>query len=54
MHPQRVLAFPFVPNLLHRTAAPRPLEIAGWVNRGRDMIAMELGLASSAEYYARH
>jgi hypothetical protein len=41
----------FYATLLDRVGAPTASEAAGWVNSGLDMLAMEAGFASSAEYF---
>jgi hypothetical protein len=39
------------PNLLNRPSAPLPSEIAGWVNTGQDLLALEGNIASSMECF---
>ncbi len=43
---------PFLPNLLHRQAAPTSGEVGGWVNSGFDLLLIEDLIAGSAEFYA--
>jgi hypothetical protein len=41
----------YLPNLLHRTAAPAASEINGWVNSGADFLSIEVFFASTMEFY---
>src|SRR5438105_5881240 len=45
---------PFFINLLHRSQAPAPLEIANWVTSAVDFLSLEVTLAGSQEYYNLH
>lgn len=42
---------PYNPDLLRRAAAPRPEEIASWVNSGQDLLSIEVALALSSEFF---
>ncbi len=41
----------FYGTLVDRPTAPAASEVAGWVNSGLDILAIEVGFASSPEYY---
>jgi Domain of unknown function (DUF4214) len=43
---------PLYTTLLDRAAAPSPAEVSSWVNSGLDILRVELGFASSPEYFA--
>jgi hypothetical protein len=40
-----------LPNLLHRSAAPAPAEVAGWVNSGLDLLSIQAAIAASDESF---
>ncbi|HEV3025913.1 MAG TPA: DUF4214 domain-containing protein, partial [Pirellulales bacterium] len=41
----------YLPNLLHRSAAPAASEINGWINSGADFLSVEVFFASTMEFY---
>lgn len=41
-----------LPPLLHRTSAPPPSQVAGWVNSGLDIFSIAVQFASSDEFFA--
>jgi hypothetical protein len=41
-----------IPDLLHRSSAPAPAEVAHLVRRGGDLLTLETTLAAGAEFFA--
>jgi len=42
---------PYLPNLLHRSAAPMASETSGWIASSLDFLTIEVRFASGAEFY---